>query len=50
MPPDYLKSTWILRRVLTDMKIVEGMELLVKKLEITENNDKFLAAFQNTDR
>jgi transcription termination factor Rho len=49
LPPDFLKSTWILRRVLTNMKIVEGMELLVKKLEITENNDSFLAAFSQAE-
>ncbi|MCU0724584.1 MAG: transcription termination factor Rho [Planctomycetes bacterium] len=46
LPPEILKSSWILRRVLTKMKPVEGMELLVKKLEITANNAAFLAAFK----
>ncbi|MHC4469658.1 MAG: transcription termination factor Rho [Planctomycetota bacterium] len=49
LPPDFLKSTWVLRRVLTKMKIVEGMELLVKKLEMTSNNESFLSAFKNSE-
>jgi transcription termination factor Rho len=46
LPPDFLQSSWVLRRVLSKMKPVEGMELLVKKLEITKNNDAFLGAFK----
>ncbi len=46
LPKDFLDTSWILRRVLSSMKPVEGMELLVKKLEMTPNNETFLAAFQ----
>jgi len=46
LPPMFLETSWILRRVLTSMKSVEGMELLVKKLEMTPNNETFLAAFE----
>ena len=49
LPPDFLKSSWILRRVLTKMKPVEGMELLVKKIEMTANNTAFLASFKNVE-
>jgi len=47
LPPDVLEGSWLLRRVLSKMNPVEGMELLVKKLELTKSNAKFLAAFQN---
>ena len=45
----FLKTSWILRRVLTKMKPVEGMELLVKKLDMTPNNETFLAAFETAE-
>ena len=47
LPEDVLSGSWMLRRVLTKMNPIEGMELLVKKLEITKTNELFLAAFQN---
>jgi transcription termination factor Rho len=46
LPPEILNGSWMLRRVLSKMNPVEGMELLVKKLEITKSNESFLAAFQ----
>ena len=49
LPPEILRSSWILRRVLTKMKPVEGMELLVKKLDFTANNQSFLAAFKSVE-
>ncbi len=49
LPPDFLSTSWTLRRVLSSMKPVEGMELLVKKLEITPNNETFLAAFKTAE-
>ena len=45
----FLETSWVLRRVLSSMKPVEGMELLVKKLEMTPNNETFLAAFAKQD-
>jgi transcription termination factor Rho len=45
LPPEVLQGSWTLRRVLTSMRPVEGMELLVKKLDITQTNASFLAAF-----
>ena len=38
--------TWTLRRVLNKMKPVEAMELLVDKLETTDNNLQFLEHFR----
>jgi transcription termination factor Rho len=49
LPKEFLDTSWTLRRVLSSMKPVEGMELLVKKLEITPNNETFLAAFRKVD-
>ena len=49
LPKEFLDGSWILRRVLTKMKPVEGMELLVKKLNITPNNETFLAAFKTAE-
>ncbi len=46
LPPEVLKRTWVLRRVLAKMKVIESMELLVKKLEDTPNNATFLHAFR----
>ena len=47
LPEAILSGSWMLRRVLSKMNPIEGMELLVKKLEITQTNETFLAAFQN---
>jgi len=40
---DELKRVWLLRKVLNDMKPVEGMELLVDRMHTAKNNAEFLA-------
>jgi transcription termination factor Rho len=42
-----LRRMWALRRVLTKMKPVEGMELLLDRLKKTRSNEEFLALFDN---
>jgi transcription termination factor Rho len=39
-----LKFVWTLRKVLTDMNVVESIELLRKRLEKTQSNAEFLLA------
>jgi len=39
-----LKFVWTLRKVLTDMNVVESIELLRKRLEKTPTNAEFLLA------
>jgi transcription termination factor Rho len=46
IPPDTLRKTWTLRRVLNKLKPVEAMELLVDKLEKTGSNTEFLDYFE----
>ena len=43
--PEKLKRMWALRKVLTKMKPIEGMELLLDRLRKTKSNDDFLALF-----
>ena len=43
--PDVLERMWTLRRVLNKMNPIEGMELLLQKLEKTETNGDFLSKF-----
>ncbi len=43
--PDVLERMWTLRRVLNKMNPIEGMELLLQKLEKTETNGEFLSKF-----
>jgi transcription termination factor Rho len=38
-----MQRTWILRKHLSDMTTVEAMEFLQKQMELTENNNEFLA-------
>jgi len=40
-----LKRMWALRKVLTKMKPIEGMESLLDRLNRTESNEEFLALF-----
>jgi transcription termination factor Rho len=42
---DVLDRMWTLRRVLNKMNPIEGMELLLQKLEKTETNAEFLSKF-----
>ncbi len=41
-----LKRMWALRKVLTKMKPVEGMETLLDRLKKTQSNEDFLALFE----
>jgi transcription termination factor Rho len=43
--PEVLERMWTLRRVLNKMNPIEGMELLLQKLEKTETNSEFLSKF-----
>ena len=45
---DRLKRMWALRKVLTKMKPLEGMEILLDRLNKTPNNEEFLALFDKT--
>jgi transcription termination factor Rho len=45
---DRLKRMWALRKVLTKMKPLEGMEVLLDRLNKTPNNEEFLALFDKT--
>jgi transcription termination factor Rho len=39
-----LNRVWVLRKVLTPLSPVEGMELLLSKMGKTKNNAEFLAS------
>ena len=43
-----LKRMWALRKILTKMKPLEGMEVLLDRLNKTPNNEEFLALFDKT--
>ena len=47
MPADQLNKVWILRKILTQMSVVESMELLIDKISKSENNEDFLKMMQN---
>jgi len=44
LDPDELKYVWILRRVLTEMNVVESIQLLRGRLEKVKSNAEFLMA------
>jgi len=44
---DRLRRMWALRKVLVQMKPIEGMELLLDRLRKTKSNEDFLALFDN---
>ncbi|HPW90313.1 MAG TPA: transcription termination factor Rho [Paludibacteraceae bacterium] len=44
---DTINRMWVLRRYLSDMNSIEAMEFLKKRLEITENNQEFLASMND---
>ena len=46
IPPEQLKSVWALRRVLQKIDPVEGMRILINKLDESGTNEDFLASFQ----
>jgi transcription termination factor Rho len=43
--PEKLKRMWALRKVLTKMKPIEGLETLIDRLKKTRSNDEFLSLF-----
>jgi transcription termination factor Rho len=44
---DRLNKVWILRKILTQMSVVEAMELLIDKISKSRSNDDFLKMMQN---
>jgi len=46
IPKNDLNRIWVLRRVLTPLSAVEGMELLQKEMSKTKSNAEFLSAIQ----
>jgi transcription termination factor Rho len=47
MAPDQLNKVWILRKILSQMSVVEAMELLIDKIGKTDSNEEFLKMMQN---
>jgi transcription termination factor Rho len=47
MERDRLNKIWILRKILSQMSVVESMELLIDKLSKSETNENFLRMMQN---
>ncbi len=43
LPQSVMQRTWILRKHLSDMTTVEAMEFLQKQMNLTRNNEEFLA-------
>ncbi|MGE0009726.1 MAG: transcription termination factor Rho [Candidatus Babeliales bacterium] len=41
-----LKKAWVLRKFLSTMNIIEGMEFLIDKMKKTKNNQEFLDSIQ----
>jgi transcription termination factor Rho len=41
IPPDILKSVWLLRKLMYSMDEMEATEFLIEKLRDTKNNDEF---------
>ena len=48
IPPEQLQSVWALRRVLQTVNPVEGMKILIKKLQESGSNEEFLGSFQQS--
>jgi transcription termination factor Rho len=44
---DRLNKVWILRKILSQMSVVEAMELLIDKISKSESNDEFLRMMQS---
>jgi transcription termination factor Rho len=47
IPKEDLNRTWVLRKVLTPLSPVEGMELLLSKMGKTKSNAEFLGSMAN---
>jgi transcription termination factor Rho len=46
MEPEILNKIWILRKILSQMSVVEAMELLIDKISKSETNEEFLKMMQ----
>ncbi len=44
--PEELSKTWILRRALNGVQVVEAMEMVIKRLKATPNNAEFLLSMK----
>ena len=44
---DELQKVWLLRKALSQLNPVEGMELLLDKLKLTKTNKEFLASMHS---
>ena len=44
LPPEILSRMWQIRNYISDMNSVEAMEFLKKRIEVTADNDEFLAS------
>ena len=44
---EVMNRTWILRKYLSDMTPVEAMEFLQKQMNLTDNNEEFLATMNH---
>jgi len=49
LDPEELKRIWLLRRVLTDMKLVEAMETLIDRVRKAKTNAEFLMGLGKAD-
>jgi transcription termination factor Rho len=48
LTPEELNKVWILRKVLSSLSPVEGMELLIEKLSATKSNKDFLKSMETS--
>ena len=46
LPPDELKKSWVLRKFLSTMNTLEGMEFLIDKMKKHKTNDEFFESIQ----
>jgi transcription termination factor Rho len=47
LPPDELNKVWILRKLLSSMNPVDGMEFLLDKMKGTKSNADFFASMMH---
>ena len=47
LPKEQLNKMWILRKILSQMSVVEAMELLIDKMSKTKANEEFLLMMQS---
>ncbi len=49
MGPKELNRVWVLRKILSPLSVVEGMELLMQRLRRTKTNEEFLESMSQVD-